>query len=59
MVPAPPAPSPPAQTSPTGRAMTVVIVNSFMISCGDFAGKAIVPVLTENGALRARIGGEK
>jgi len=26
---------------------------------GDFAGKAIVPVLTENGALRARVGGEE
>jgi len=25
---------------------------------GDFAGKAIVPVLTENGVLRARVGGE-
>src|SRR5271163_1719876 len=25
---------------------------------GDFAGKAIVPVLTENGSLRARVGGE-
>jgi uncharacterized protein len=25
---------------------------------GDFAGKAIVPVLTENGMLRARVGGE-
>ncbi|MGH3149448.1 MAG: metallophosphoesterase family protein, partial [Streptosporangiaceae bacterium] len=25
---------------------------------GDFAGKAIVPVLTENGTLRARVGGE-
>src|ERR1700683_1787238 len=25
---------------------------------GDFAGKAIVPVLTENGMLRARAGGE-
>ena len=26
---------------------------------GDFAGKAIVPVLTENGSLRARVGGEE
>src|SRR6516162_4028048 len=25
---------------------------------GDFAGKAIVPVLTENGSLRAQVGGE-
>ena len=25
---------------------------------GDFAGKSIVPVLTENGTLRARVGGE-
>src|SRR5260370_40443329 len=26
---------------------------------GDFAGKAIVPVLTEGGSLRARVGGEE
>ena len=26
---------------------------------GDFAGKAIVPVLTENGSLRAQVGGEE
>jgi len=25
---------------------------------GDFAGKAIVPVLAEGGSLRARVGGE-